>query len=370
MSSSKKTSICVAVGMAKDKPVVSVLLTEKSEQGNGSTSATNSPVNKKKRMRKKYRLNLNLKTKDSKSIHMRMTEIGTQKSTSEEEYGTGSETVNYLRKQCQQKSTKKKRSNKRFGRTTRGRRRQLHKHDYLNDVYYQNNDPPKGTILSIDIEKCRDKRDNTLVAGWIAVVSNLYPQKVRKYGLKSSCIFHCKIKLDVKKYDLMTKWSGITESMISNGISINEAALIIEHYLKNYTMIGVSIRDDLQCLGLQRYAYSKNVVDIQEIFYGQNGPGDKIGLKTLAYSIKNRLIQEYTEGSNIGHNPIIDAQVAINLYMRYIKSYVKPKIDVTGYESFQWTREKEEENDDIRNIKERIRYEKMINKRNAYILFE
>lgn len=185
-------------------------------------------------------------------------------------------------------------------------------------------------VVSIDIEKVLNK-NNDPVAGWVVIF------KAKNHSLKklNRLVYSAKItrhRFEVNSY--VTRWSGLTEIDLSaHSIEIGEVRRKVKEILKDRKIVGIGLKEDLECLGLDRFIPFKNRVEFKDIYKDEKG--DPIALKQIAYAILGKKIQEYSDSFNplTGHDPTVDARICIDIYNK-MKQPGNGSID----NHYQWIR--------------------------------
>lgn len=261
--------------------------------------------------------------------------------------------------------------NKRFGKTKRGKRNHQRGARHMNATYFRAMfDPPTSEPLGLDVEFVRDLKTNKLLPGWVAICQDVHRGESRRSKIGDACVYHTKVYHRINEIDLMTRYSGITEDMVRHGREISKVRLEVIHYLENYTIVGANIKQDLASLDLMCYRHKTFDIQYDNCFHGRGGQNDAIKLRTLAYSLADKKIQEYDLRPQMRgrHSPLIDARTAVMLYKRLKKGYYEGKVDnETRIECYQWCREKELENDQIRDVIEKERQAKARRKHFKYM---
>ena len=213
--------------------------------------------------------------------------------------------------------------------------------------------PKFGTPLGIDVEMVKCTKTKKNIAAWVAISHSMQSTKYhRKQNLLSEepCVYQAKIKHNLSEIDLMTRFSGITADMLRDGVPFERAQKDVQYFLENYKIVGANVISDLNSLGLERYI--NTCVDIQYddgYYRGSNGPRDAIKLRTLAYSVMGKKIQEFDERPFIkkSHNPIVDSRIALKLYLKRIDGQAESD---TEDHSFDWTRDRISADDKLKQI--------------------
>lgn len=102
----------------------------------------------------------------------------------------------------------------------------------------------------------RNLKSNTLVCGWVAISQYIHQRRYKNNGL----VFQALIYYNETEVDRMETYSGITEEMMRNGMDFDFVRKEIIYFLENYTVVGVNIKADLDCLKLTRYV--DNCIDL------------------------------------------------------------------------------------------------------------
>ncbi|CAD8126322.1 unnamed protein product [Paramecium sonneborni] len=161
-------------------------------------------------------------------------------------------------------------------------------HDYLKiDGEVQIN---RMNIFAIDCEMVQT--ENKLELARVSIVDYNY-----------QVVLDILVKPQTKILDYNTRYSGITEDMLSNvTVTLSEAQKIVKSILdKDSILIGHSLENDLNALQIMHY----KCVDTSVLYMTESNR--KLSLKNLAYKYLNLSIQKDTHDSNE------DAKIALSL---------------------------------------------------------
>ena len=154
---------------------------------------------------------------------------------------------------------------------------------------------------------------------------------------QSNIIYSAFVLYDTERVDLMYKYSGLTESQISNGTRFEIVKEDIKYFIKHYKIVGCDIKNDLKSLELEYL--SNECIDIQN--YYTDKKGQPISLKILAYAILNKKIHDIDRHSQPRkHTALTDALVTIKLFHLRRNKYVQSESDSDDGRSFEWCRRK------------------------------
>ena len=150
--------------------------------------------------------------------------------------------------------------------------------------------------------KIKDSVNNIMILGRVSIID---------YDLKVIYDEFVKPKPTEELIDCMTWISGITEEDIENGKDFLEVQNEVRAILETNILVGHSLKNDLQVLGLDVPEYKIRDTQLYlpfQRYYGNYNPGPK--LKDLARDYLNEDIQQYP------HDSIEDATAAMKLYKK------------------------------------------------------
>eukprot|EP00090_Calanus_glacialis_P004236 TRINITY_DN13135_c0_g1_i1.p1 TRINITY_DN13135_c0_g1~~TRINITY_DN13135_c0_g1_i1.p1 ORF type:complete len:630 (-),score=236.77 TRINITY_DN13135_c0_g1_i1:28-1917(-) len=154
---------------------------------------------------------------------------------------------------------------------------------------------PDSPLYSVDCEMCLTEDGNELTR--ICVVDSTL-----------AVVYHTMVKPRNKIRNYLTQYSGITEEMLE-GITtrLEDVQKALQELLPNNAiLVGQSLNSDLAALQMM-HPY---VIDTSVCFNITGDRRRKTKLSVLAHLFLNRTIQSQ---GKLGHNPIEDAQAAMNL---------------------------------------------------------
>ena len=194
--------------------------------------------------------------------------------------------------------------------------------------------------VSLDLEKVRGR--NKQLPGWVVIC--ITPTTRYQTQNRVQVIYSAKIRqLRPDVTNFQTRYSGLSAINLSEqAIRFSEVKEKLKIILKNRTVIGVNMNDDLKCLELDKIVKAENRFEFNEVFY--DAKRQSISLKALAFVFLGIKIQEYCaqETNTEGHDPVIDARVTMQIYELYSKNSEKTKERKQKFESFpshQWVRD-------------------------------
>ena len=127
---------------------------------------------------------------------------------------------------------------------------------------------------------------------------------------QSNIIYSAYLLNDLKRIDLMEKYSGLTERQITNGTRFEIVKEDIKYFIENYEIVGCNVKEDLKSLEFEDL--HTKCIDVQKPGYFVDKLRQPISLKILNFSNLNKRIQDFDKDRcYTGHSALTDATLTI-----------------------------------------------------------